>query len=803
VTITDADTGTLSFAAPVSTNPEGTATHQVGVTLHLEAGVTLQRPVSVEVVDAGTGSADQGAGLDYTYTSPTTVTFAAGSADGALQHVELALLDDDLLEGDETIDLDLQHPAPPTGADVQIAAPQDHQVTLTDADALLVEFNQASGSDLESSGGNLPELLVTGEVQAGHSVDVDVTVTGGTATSVTDFSVPMTLTVGAGSYTAQAFAIPGLGISDDSVIEPDETVLLGIDTTPGDVIAGTQSSSTYTINNDDSGTLEINDVSQAEGNSPDTTDFIFAVTLTGVVDRDITVQAATADGTATVADNDYTAKTEVLTFSGNAATPQTRQFIVSVTGDSDVELDESFVVNLTEIDFHGLNVTITDAQGNGTILDDDCVTEVLERHIFYNNSSWDGNDPGANAADDDAIHPAPPISDPTHPGKELGKQALLPGQTASFVNYTSYFRGINGIMIDFNTLSVVPTVDDFEFKVGNDNNPSAWADAPDPVEIALRPVDIDNDGTPDVDRVTIIWEDYYVPGGSPPYAWVVNPNGIGKQWLQVRVLASGSLGLAVDDVFYFGNAIGEAGNSATEAMVNAIDEIDARTHPHWFLDPAPVYDPDDFNRDKKVDATDQIHVRSNQTFFLTDLNLITTPASAPPPGSGSAPLASAAVPDSGIRAIDVGVTGDNQLTGTESPTPGPAKGTDRWTNEYPVFDNLGVSQPSLTRSGVAPFDQSVLAGEALKQDLGPASRFVPVATTGAQKCLGSAEGSAYDTIFEEAAGEADAAPSDREDLSGRLAWLAAWDEMGIERDTPADEKSREAAVDEVLKQFEL
>jgi hypothetical protein len=219
---------------------------------------------------------------------------------------------------------------------------------------------------------------------------------------------------------------------------------------------------------------------------------------------------------------------------------------------------------------------------------------------------------------------------------ELGKQALLPGETASFVNYTSYFRGINGIMIDFNALPVVPAASDFEFKVGNDNDPGAWAPAPAPVEIAVRQgVDVDGNGTPDVDRVTIIWEDYYVQGGAPPYAWLVNPNGIANQWLQVRVLASGDLGLATDDVFYFGNAIGESGTESDNTRVNATDEIAARTSPHWFLDPAAVSDPMDFNRDQRVDATDQIHARYNQTFFLTDLELITVPSGAAPLGAGA------------------------------------------------------------------------------------------------------------------------------------------------------------------------
>jgi hypothetical protein len=48
--------------------------------------------------------------------------------------------------------------------------------------------------------------------------------------------------------------------------------------------------------------------------------------------------------------------------------------------------------------------------------------EVVGRHIFYNNSYWDGNDPAANTDDDNAIAPDPDhATDPS-----LGKTALLP-----------------------------------------------------------------------------------------------------------------------------------------------------------------------------------------------------------------------------------------------------------------------------------------------------------------------------------------------------------------------------------------
>ena len=100
--------------------------------------------------------------------------------------------------------------------------------TIRDDDTLTVEFSQATGSDLESTGGNLPQLLVTGQVQAGYSVTVSVAVDGsGTASGAgTDYHDPTTLTVIGGTYAAQAFAIPGLAVVNDSIVEPNETIVL-------------------------------------------------------------------------------------------------------------------------------------------------------------------------------------------------------------------------------------------------------------------------------------------------------------------------------------------------------------------------------------------------------------------------------------------------------------------------------------------------------------------------------------------------------------------------------------------------
>jgi hypothetical protein len=152
--------------------------------------------------------------------------------------------------------------------------------------------------------------------------------------------------------------------------------------------------------------------------------------------------------------------------------------------------------------------------------------------------------------------------------------------------------------------------------VGNDNTPASWASAPAPTSITVRA----GAGLGGSNRITIIWAD----------------GAIKNQWLQVT--AKTSLGLAAADVFYFGNAVGETGNSASNAQVNSTDEIGARSNPKTFLNPALVNDPYDFNRDGFVNATDQIIARSNSTTLAGALKLITVPASADGMSSAAAGL---------------------------------------------------------------------------------------------------------------------------------------------------------------------
>ena len=114
--------------------------------------------------------------------------------------------------------------------------------------------------------------------------------------------------------------------------------------------------------------LTINDVSLNEGNAG-TTAFNFTVTLTPAVSQTVTVNFATAVGGLNPATSgtDFVANSGTLTFTtGQTTKPVT----VQVNGDTTVESDETFFVNLSGAS----GAAIGDNQGVGTIRNDDQVT---------------------------------------------------------------------------------------------------------------------------------------------------------------------------------------------------------------------------------------------------------------------------------------------------------------------------------------------------------------------------------------------------------------------------------------------
>jgi hypothetical protein len=118
-------------------------------------------------------------------------------------------------------------------------------------------------------------------------------------------------------------------------------------------------------------TTAIQDVSLPEGNTGQTA-FAFQITLSAASVEEIRVDFQTADGTATVADNDYTPTNGTLVF----APGETQKSItVLVTGDTKVEPDEQFSVRL----FSPVNVEPGRMTATGTILNDDDSTRGIRQ----------------------------------------------------------------------------------------------------------------------------------------------------------------------------------------------------------------------------------------------------------------------------------------------------------------------------------------------------------------------------------------------------------------------------------------
>ena len=202
-------------------------------------------------------------------------------------------------------------------------------------------------------------LTRNGEISQALTVTFTLT---GAALNGTDYTtLPLTATFAAGSKTVNVSLSP----IDDLIFETStpETAILTL-TAGSNYTLGTAKTATINItDNDLQPTISINDVTVTEGNSG-TTSATFTVTLSNPSSQAITVNYATADGTATLADLDYANTTGVLSF---AAGETSKTVTVLVNGDTKSENPENFTLNLT----NPTNATIADNQGLATISNED------------------------------------------------------------------------------------------------------------------------------------------------------------------------------------------------------------------------------------------------------------------------------------------------------------------------------------------------------------------------------------------------------------------------------------------------
>jgi hypothetical protein len=322
-----------------------------------------------------------GGGVDFANVTNQLVTITAGSTSAM---VTVDVTGEMLVEPDETFTVNLTDArfdgmvdatratigvSPGTGTIVNddMATISIDNVSLTEGDSSTTEFEFTVSIDKTASE-NITVVantgLTLGEPATGGGVDFDDVLN-------------QLLTIAAGT-TSTTVTVDVIG---EMLVEADETFAVDLTDARFDgatdikrvIIGDTQGIGT--IENDDSTTITIDNVSLAEGNSS-TTAFQFTVSIDEVASKDITVRANTLGVTADGGGVDFTDLTNQLVTitAGTMSTMVT----VNVTGELVQEDDETFQVNLTDARFDGVpdatRVTFDDDQGIGTIEDDDSPT---------------------------------------------------------------------------------------------------------------------------------------------------------------------------------------------------------------------------------------------------------------------------------------------------------------------------------------------------------------------------------------------------------------------------------------------
>ena len=355
-TITDDDGPILSIVdASVAEGDSGTAALSFTVSLSASSlqAVTVDWATSTETGDTATS------GTDFTGASGT-LTIAVGDTSGT---ISVDVTGDTVDEVDETFTVTLSNPGNATVSGTAGTATG----TITDDDGPILSIVDASVAEGDS-GTTALSFTVSLSASSLQAVTVDwatSTETGDTATSGTDFTgASGTLTIAVGDTSGTI----SVDVTGDTVDEVDETFTVTLSNPGNATISGTAGTATGTITSDDDPVLSIAAASVVEGDSGATAKLQFTVTLTGNSTDAVTVDWATADGTA-IAPGDYTAVTDGSLSFAAAAQTQTKIIEVDVVGDAVDEVDETFTVTLSNPG----NATISGTAGTatGTITNDD------------------------------------------------------------------------------------------------------------------------------------------------------------------------------------------------------------------------------------------------------------------------------------------------------------------------------------------------------------------------------------------------------------------------------------------------
>ena len=310
---------------------------------------------------------------DYSQTGATTYSTSAGTikfaAGESSKTITIDPKSDTTVEADETVILTLN-----ANMAYTVGSQSSATGTITNDDFPKITVAVSPASVVENGATNaIGTFSRTGATTLPLTVNFTV---GGTATFNTDYS-----TSGAASFiestgsvtfaVGQSTVKVTLDPTGDTLVEPNETVILGVAAGNGYTI-GTANSAIATIISDDSSfSIVPLSASKAEGNSG-TTPFTFTVTRNGGTLGNASVNFAltsSVDSPVQVSDFGTVFPTGTVSFTAGQSS---KTITVNVKGDMSIEADEGFIVTLS----NPTGGILDGATATGTILNDDTTLSI-------------------------------------------------------------------------------------------------------------------------------------------------------------------------------------------------------------------------------------------------------------------------------------------------------------------------------------------------------------------------------------------------------------------------------------------
>ena len=296
-------------------------------------------------VSYATSNGTAEAGNDYTAAYNITLIFDPNTT---RQPIRVQTLEDTTDEQDETFTVKLSSPS---GASLSTSTATG---TIIDGD---VPPELSIGDAGADEGDDVATFNVTLTQASGKTVTVDYATADGTAEAPMDYAATSgTLTFLAGEQS-KPISVP---IQDDAIDEPVETFTVTL-RNPTDATLDDGTATGTITDGDNPPELSIEDAPVGEGDPAQ-----FTVRLTPASGKTVTVDYATADGTAE-APADYTSMSGPLSFSpGELSKP----IMVPTIRDSIADNNETFTVTLS----NPREATLDDHTAIATIIDDDLPT---------------------------------------------------------------------------------------------------------------------------------------------------------------------------------------------------------------------------------------------------------------------------------------------------------------------------------------------------------------------------------------------------------------------------------------------